>query len=298
MTAADSPAHRWTGLLLVGATFLWSTNYLLAYALQGGFSPVQLTFLRWALGAPLLIAAAFLLERPRLRDIRRDWQWHLVMAATGLILYNLLNYQALHFTGPTNAAIVNSANRVVIALLARMVIGSPLSRRTVAGIVVSLVGVLVVISRGTVATLASMSFNVGELLVLLAVLSWAVYSVVARRLSTGPVTAVATQAVITSAVLAPFVAISGLGEPASAADAVWIALLVLFPTCLAFVLWNVAVARIGAARAGVAINLMPLFTGAMAAIAGLQEFTWSLVLGGALVLTGVVVATAPARPRA
>lgn len=289
MTRAPGAAASATWVLLA-ATFLWSTNYLLAFVLVDAMSSVQITFLRWALGLPLLIAAAAVIERPSWKTVARDWPLHVALGATGLVAYNLLNYEALRHTGPMNAAVVNAVNPAAIALLAAIVLGERLRRMQAAGIAVSLLGVLVVVGRGQASTLVSLDVNIGELLVLVAVVLWAVYAVLSRRLTTPPITATAAQAVVAVVVLAPvFVLDSPQGVTLAGVQWIWLALLVVFPTCVAFVLWNVGVARIGPGRAGIFINTMPVFTGIMSVILGVQVLHWSLVVGAAIVVIGVVM---------
>ncbi len=284
--------------LVLLATFMWSTNYLLALPLLDAFTPLQLTFVRWSLGLPLLVVAAWAIERPACRTIRRDWWRHLLASATGVVLYNMLNYAALDLTGPANAAVVNAVNPAVIAIGAWLVLRVRVRRAQMIGLALSLVGVVLVISRGSIATLVAMDVNTGELLVLLAVVCWAVYSITGRTLTTPPISSVAVQAAISLILLGPFAATSDLYDAnLTAQDWIWLALLVLFPTCLAFVLWNVGVQILGPTAAGVYINTMPVFTTAMAVGLGVQDVSWSLIVGGAIVVIGVLIATVRRSPR-
>ncbi|MDO9396291.1 MAG: DMT family transporter [Herbiconiux sp.] len=296
-TAPRAARGRILTLALIVTTFLWSTNYLLALGLQDVLSPAHLTFLRWGIAAPFLLVAAWRVERPVLRVVGRDLPRHLLMAATGIVGYNLLNYAALHLTGPADAAVVNSANPLLIALLAWVVLRQPLGRRTLIGLGLSTLGILIVLSRGSLETFLTFQFGAGELLVLIAGACWAVYSVTARLLRSGPITAVAVQAVIAALALLPFYAAEPPPTALAPEQLLQLALIVVFPTTIAFVLWNVCVARVGPARAGIAINLMPVFTTVMAVLVGVQVVSGSLLVGGACVLGGVVVATFVPRSR-
>jgi drug/metabolite transporter (DMT)-like permease len=284
-------------LFLVLANLFWAGNFLFGSVVVGQLSPFLMTALRWAAAAPILIVLAILVERPRWRDALREWPMHLLLAALGLVAFVVFSYEALRHTTPTDAAVVGAINPAVIAIVAGVLARERVGARRGVGIVVSLVGVLVVVSGGDPGSLVRADVNVGHLLMLGAVAVWTGYTILGRRLTTGPVTASAVQATLTTLVLAPF-AIPQLGgvalDGAAIGGLVYIA---IFPSVLSLVLWNVSVKKVGASTAGVYLNLLPIFTALLGLAIGVP-LTPATVVGGVLVVLGVTVTSTSRRSRA
>jgi drug/metabolite transporter (DMT)-like permease len=275
-------------VFLVLANLFWAGNFLFGSVVVDQLSPFLLTALRWAAAAPLLIVLAIVVERPRWRDALREWPMHLLLAALGLVAFCVFSYEALRHTTPTDAAVVGAINPAIIAVVAGLIAHERVGARRSAGIAVSLLGVLVVISGGDLASLLRFDVNVGHLWMLGAVVVWTGYTILGRRLSTGPVTASAVQATLTTVVLAPFV-IRQLGDVALHGPAIGgLLYIAIFPSVLSLVLWNVSVKKVGASTAGVYLNLLPIFTALLGLAVGVP-ISFATVVGGVLVVLGVTV---------
>lgn len=284
---------------LVAATMLWAGNFLVAHAVVGELPPVDLVFLRWAGAAPVLLLAAQFVERPDWgAAIRRSWAWILVLAATGMVAYALLLYGSLAFTDPVSSAIINAANPALIVIGAAVFLGERLSVRGVAGIVVAFVGVVLVLTDGDLAGLAGAPVGLGELLMLGAIAVWAAYTLLGRRApAIGPTTSTALQSVVAAAVMLPVVLLAGgIALPSTPMGWVALAYLVLGPSVGSYLLWNWALTRIPAGRAGVSMNLITVFTVVGAVLVGTVPSVAQAV-GGLIVLGGVTL-TMTARTRA
>lgn len=275
-------------VFLVLANLFWAGNFLFGSVVVEQVSPFLLTALRWAAAAPLLIVLAIVVEKPRWRDALREWPLHLLLAGLGLVGFCVFSYEALRHTTPADASVVGAINPALIAIVAGLIARERVGGRRVLGIGISLVGVLVVISRGDPASLLRADVNEGHLWMLGAVVVWTAYTILGRRLRTGPVTASAVQASITTVVLAPF-AVPQLGgvslDGAALGGLLYIA---IFPSVLSLVLWNVSVKKVGASTAGVYLNLLPIFTALLGLAVGIA-IGWPTVLGGVLVVLGVTI---------
>ncbi|WP_166426740.1 DMT family transporter [Labedella populi] len=275
-------------VFLVLANLFWAGNFLFGSVVVDQLSPFLLTALRWAAAAPLLIVLAIVVERPRWRDALREWPMHLLLAALGLVAFCVFSYEALRHTTPTDAAVVGAVNPAIIAIVAGVIARERVGIRRSLGITVSLLGVLVVISGGDALSLLRFDVNAGHAWMLGAVVVWTGYTILGRRLVTGPVTASAVQATLTTVVLAPFV-IPQLGDVSLHGPAIGgILYIAVFPSVLSLVLWNVSVKRVGASTAGVYLNLLPLFTALLGLAVGVP-LSLATVLGGLLVIVGVTV---------
>lgn len=273
-------------LILVLANLFWAGNFIVGHFVVTEISALQLTTFRWALGLVLLIPLAIVIERPDWRAALREWPRHLLLALLGPLAFNLLNYEALRFTTAINVALIGALSPALIAVLAALIARDRLRASAIGGIALSLFGVLLILTRGDPGTLFGAGVNVGELLMLAAVVCWGFYTVLGRRNGTPPITATAIQAALTVLMLSPFLAASGVTWSMSA-EATWgLVFIVVFPTVAAFVLWNTAVKDVGAARSGVFLNLLPVFTAAIGLALG-GSIGLIQILGGALVITGV-----------
>lgn len=280
-------------LFLVLANLFWSGNYVVGHLVAGHVSPLQLTSIRWAVAAPLLVGLAVLIDKPDWRAAFREWRMHLLQAALGLIGFCLFSYEALRHTTALNAALVGATNPALIAVVAAIVIRQRMRPAASIGLAISLLGVLLVLTDGRLLQVFTTDYNIGGLFMLGAVAVWTAYTVIGRSLSTPPVASAAVQAVMAAVVLAPINLI--VGGPITLDTAGWwgVAYICLFPSVLSLMLWNISVKKIGADRAGVYLNLMPVFT-ALIALAMGTPITPVQLIGGALVIAGVWLTSRPA----
>lgn len=275
-------------VFLVLANLFWAGNFLFGSVVVEQLSPFLMTALRWAAAAPILIVLATIVERPRWREALREWPLHLLLAGLGLIGFCIFSYEALRHTTPTDASVVGAINPAIIAVVAGLLARERVGWQRSIGILVSLVGVLVVISGGDPASLLRADVNQGHLWMLGAVVVWTGYTILGRRLRTGPVTASAVQASLTTLVLAPFAVPQLGGVSLDGAGIGGLLYIAVFPSVLSLVLWNVSVKKVGASTAGVYLNLLPVFTAVLGLVVGVS-IGWPTVLGGALVVLGVTI---------
>lgn len=282
-------------LLLVLTTLFWSGNFVLARAMHLDIPPLTLAFLRWSLALLILlpwVAPALWRER---EQIRQHWRMLVLLGLLGVTNYNTFVYLGLQTTTATNATLLQSAVPVVILLLSAAV-GERIRTAQVAGILVSLLGVTTIISRGDLAGLLRLSVNPGDLWIVASVLSWSLYTVALRwrpHEVSAPVL-LGTSVITGVVVLLPFF----LWEQAQGAVVNWhsgsmlvIGYVAIFPSVLAYVFWNHGVATLGPARAGLYIHLMPVF-GLLLSVLFLGEQVLPFhLLGISLIFVGIYLAT-------
>ncbi len=275
------------------AQLFWATNVIFGARLIEEFTPVELTTYRWLGALPLLLLIAWWLERPDWRAAWREWGWHLLQALLGMVGYTLFLYAALETSSSVNAGVISAMSPATITIAAVILLGERVTRIGVAGIALSIVGVLLVVLAGQSGA-SGLAVSVGDLLLVASVVVWTAYVIVSRRLRTPPITATAVQVALSVAVLLPVLAI--VGAPAEPTAAGWFGLawIIVFPSALAYLLWNIAAATLGPAKTGVFLNLLPVFTTIIALALGDVVTVWQIV-GGVIVLVGVYLATRPPR---
>jgi drug/metabolite transporter (DMT)-like permease len=278
---------------MVLAAAFWAGNYVLGSVAVATMSAFDLTYLRWVIAVVPLVVIAQVVERPNWRAVLRAWPLVTVLALLGMLAYNLFLYEALNFTTAAGASLINAANPAVMALLAVLLVKDRLSAQAVVGIVLSLIGVLLILSHGSFSSLTALDVNAGQLLMLGAVLVFSLYSIWGRLLKTvPPITATAAQAVIVLVVMTPFAAVSGVTWPTEAAPLSALLYIGLLPSVGSYVLWNLALRDTKASVAGIYLNLITVFTVAAALALG-ETVPASELIGGAVVIVGVVLTSIP-----
>lgn len=292
-------------LLLVIAALCWAGNFVMGRAVHNEIPPVTLTFWRWVVaGAVLLPFGGASVWRLR-TELSRQWRLLLMLAVTGIVLFHLFVYTGLHTTSATNAALMLATTPVLIPGVSLFVLGEPITLRQGIGIMVSLIGVAVIVLRGDPNLMASLRLNPGDLLLLLAVPTWAFYSVLLRRLpaSLPRLTVLLVIVGIGVVLLAPLYAFEAgrVGTLAVTAETMLaIGYVALFASVLAYICWNRAVMEIGANKAGLFLHLMPVFATALAILLLGEAVRAYHAAGVAFIAMGIFLTTSrrglPLRP--
>lgn len=278
-------------IFLILTTLFWAGNFIFGKFVAAELTPLQLTFLRWLLAVLLLFPIAHWYERPSWPQVWREWKKLLALALLGMIGYNLILYQALHFTSSLNAALINSINPALIFLTSAWLLKERLSLTNSMGILVSLLGVLLVLTDGRLQHILSIKFNPGDLLMLAAILTWNVYTLIGRRMqNVPPIAATAVSAFLSVLVLLPFVLLTGLPTAVSREAMIGVVYVAVFASVAAFLLWNSAILLLKAGQAGVYLNLITVFTAILSVLLG-KTVTAVQIIGGLLVFAGVYLTT-------
>jgi drug/metabolite transporter (DMT)-like permease len=287
--------------VLVLCTLFWSGSGLVGRAASGNVPPMALSFWRWVGAFAVLLPFAFAGLRRNWPVVARHWPRMILFALLGVVGFTIPYYVGLQFTVAINAALLNGAGPAMILVCSLVIVGTPVTRRQAAGIALAAFGMLIIITRGSVAALAGLRLNLGDFLVLLSHLSWSVYTVVLRWApkELDPLTFLAIIVAIAIAMIAPFYGwelAQGRGFDATPANLSLIVYAAVFPSAIAFLLWGKAVPVVGANTAGAFQYLVPVF-GVAGAVALLGESFHMFHLAGiAAIFAGVYLAT-PARQR-
>src|SRR5437016_3956172 len=206
-------------VLLTLAPFFWACNWIVGRGLSGDIPPFAMTFYRWLFA--LAILAPFALPRVR-RDwplLRAHWKAMLLLGAIGIGLHNALAYLGLNYTTATNGVILNSFIPMMIVAMSWIFLRERLSAIQLGGVATSLAGVLTILSGGSLAALAAFRLNSGDLLVILSMAMWSIYTICLRWRPPGldMITFLFALACVGEAVMLPFY----LGESAFGRSMVW-----------------------------------------------------------------------------
>lgn len=286
-------------LLLTLAVLFWAGNFILGRAFHAEIPPIALAFWRWTIASLLIIVPAWPHLRRDRHALRRHWPVILLLSMLGISVFNTLAYSGLQYTQAINAFLMQSLMPVLIVGLSFLLFGETVSRRQSAGILISLLGAATIIARGDFSLLLTLSFNLGDLLVFVAVVCYAGYSVMLRkRPMVHPLSFIATTFWIGSLLLVPLYVWESLAVrplvPTFNAVLV-IAYVAVFPSIISYLCFNRGVELLGANRAGLFIHLNPVFGSIMAILFLGESFHVFHATGIALIAAGIVLATAGRR---
>ena len=281
-------------LLLVFTALFWAGNWVIARGIQGHMSPIAMAFWRWLTALVILIPFVAAPVAREWRAIRRSWKVLAVLGVLGVAAFNTLTYTGLKYTTATNGVLLNSVIPILIIAINVTFLRERLGLRQAAGVATSLAGVLTIVAHGDLDMLLHLKLNPGDLWVLAAMVSWAIYTVVLRwrprelssRAFTGSLIAIGV------AVLLPIFAWDyAEGRRTQWGPVTWsaVAYFGVFPSVLAYFFWNAAVARVGGERAGTFLHLMPLFGAVLAWLFLGESLLWYHYAGAVLIFTGLFV---------
>src|SRR6476661_11195475 len=303
MTATEqtSPARsgNWLAnqpyLLLSLTALFWAGNAIVGRFAAGHIPPVTLSFLRWS--------AAFLIILPfAWKHLLRDWSairgrlgTMIVLSITGIGAFNTLQYWALEHTQALNTLLLQSAGPLVVTVWSLVLLGVRLTLAQAAGVLLSMCGVLIILLHGDFTTLSNIDFNKGDLIFVVALIIFALYSVLTlKRPPMHGLSFLAFTFGCGAACLIPLEIWELSARPVMKLDGpnlVTLFYVAVFPSTLAYLCFNRGVRLIGANRAAPFFHVVPVF-GSIMAMAFLGEHPQAFhFIGFALVLAGVFVAS-------
>jgi drug/metabolite transporter (DMT)-like permease len=300
--SAASPARSVSPYLLLTLTpFFWACNWIVGRGLHAEIPPMAMTFYRWAFAIVFMLPFALPQVRRQWPLIRAHWRVLLLLGVLGVGSHNALAYLGLNFTTATNGVILNSFIPVMIIALSWLFLRQRLSNAQLAGVMVSLVGVLTILAQGSLEQLLAFRLNLGDVFVIFSMLLWSLYTICLRWRPPGldmlaflfVIACVGTTAVL------PFY----LGEAMLDRHVEWtwevvaaLASVGLFSSFIAYIFWNRGVEQVGASVAGLFVHLMPVFGTILAWIFLGERLQIFHVAGIALILTGIYVTSRTAVP--
>lgn len=283
-------------VLLTGATLMWAGNSIIGIAAVGEVTPMTLTFLRWFFVCLILgalyrrdVEAAAPVLAPR-------WRWVTAMAVLGYTTFNALLYGAAHHTSGINLTMLQSSIPVMVLVGGAVAFGSRVTGVQALGTALTVIGVLVVASGGDIRRLLGLEFNAGDLYVLIACALYAGYTLGLRGRPAisgfGLFIGFAVVAMVSSLPLLLYeMATGGFFWPSAKGWAI-LAYVTICPSILSQIFYIRGVELIGPARAGLFINLIPIFGAVMAVVVLGEPIGWDELLAACLVFGGIAIAEA------
>lgn len=280
--------------LLALTTFAWGGNAVAARLAVGEISPMLLTTARWAIVLAILLPFVAGPMRSAWPAIRADLRYLVPMAALGFTSFNAMLYIAASYTGAINITILQGAIPILVLLGARLVYGTRVTLLQILGMGVTLVGVAAVAAQGDLRSLLALRFNPGDVLMVVACVLYAGYTLgLRRRPPLPPLVFFGVMAVIAFLTSLPLAAIEFAMGATVVPGRLGLGILLyvaLMPSLLAQLFFMRGVELIGPGRAGLFVNLVPVFGALLAVLVLAEPFRLYHALALALVLGGIALA--------
>lgn len=290
----DLQSERLKQLVGIGyvnlATLVWASNMVIGRMVRDEIGPFALSTARF------WVAAAFfylLLKQQRTEISRPRGKAFLLllgMALSGVIAFSPLLYLGLHYTTAVNGTIINGTGPLITGLLAALLLREPMSRRQVTGAILALTGVLYLISGGSLEFWRQARYNVGDLLVLTAVSTWGLYSILSGRvMRLIPAISATAWSIFIGLPILTLLAIFELYQnpvPLNARLLLILLYLGIGPAAIGFYAWNQGVSRLGASDAMIFYNTLPLYGAILGALSLGEPVGVNHLVGGVLIVSG------------
>ncbi len=291
-----------TYLKLWLTAMFWAGAFIAGKYVTQHLGPLAIAFLRFAMAAALLLAMVWR-EHGRLPRLNRTQVGAvLLLGATGVFAYNAMFFKGLGLIEAGRASVIIATSPAFIALGSAVFFRERLGWVRTSGVLLSILGAAVVVSRGNLQEVLAGGIGAGETFIFACVLSWAAYSLIGKTVMKGlsPLVAVAYSVVAGSVALFVAAAFEGLwGDLGRASALDWLAIgyMAVFATVLGFLWFYQGVRAIGPTRASLCINFVPVFAVLLAFFLLDERLTVSLAFGAALVLCGTYLTNSVPKPK-
>ena len=281
-------------LLLILVSFVWAGSFIVVEIATQEIDPIDLGFLRFLVATPLMIVLVMLRKKP-LKIPRKELPWLVVLGLTGVTLLYFFQFLGIHYTNAPTASVLINTNVIFIAILSGLFLHEALTKKRVAGILLSFFGVFIImfsdVSKEQITS--DNLFLIGGILMLLSAFCWALYSFVGKRLLKAyDEFVITTYAFVFGTIFyLPFVLlhIGSVLQQTSLSGWGAVVYLALACTLFGYLGWYYALKHIDASKAAVFLNFIPLFTILMSFFLG-ASFTWFFLIGAGLIIYGVWLA--------
>ncbi len=279
------------GLMLV-TSLLWGGNFVVAKTLVAHASPMTLTTVRWFIAVIVLVPLVWWKEK-KLVPPKQAIVPLLLMGVTGVALFNIFQFLALERTTSTNAGLISTMNTISIALFSFVLLKEKITKWQLSAMVLSLFGVVLVLSKGDWQLLLDVQLNTGDLWMLAAVCVWGLYSVCSKwaMQTASPLMATLYAGIFGVLLLLPFTSTDFTFTNVNTSFILSMLYTGIISTVVCMVFWNIGVQKLGATTSGIFLNFNPIFTALLAYLFIGENMSWLQGIGGLIVIMGCYLFT-------
>jgi drug/metabolite transporter (DMT)-like permease len=282
-------------IFLLFTTLFWSGNFIVGkVASFYEIPPFTLNFYRWLFAWLILMPFTFKEIIEKKKYILDNIKFIMALGITSITFFNSIVYYSLNFTNVINGVLMISVIPVMIIFFSSVFKIEKTNIYQITGVIFSLLGVAVIITKAELNILLNLDFNKGDLWMVVAMFSWAIYSVLLKKKKHKLSQISFLEMIITMGLifLFPIYFIEmkmGYHVILNTPFVLTLAYVVLFPSLISFLFWIKGIALIGANRSGIFLHLMPIFSALMAIIIFKEKFMFFHLIGALLILIGILL---------
>ena len=280
-------------IMLVCATLFWAGNFTIAkFAYLENIPPYSLAFLRWCLVWIILFPFTYKEIFKLKKIIKKNFSLFLILGSTSVCIFTSFTYNALNYTQVINASLFNTAIPVTIILVCFILKIEKTNIFQISGLLISVLGILAIITRLDLHILLSLNFNRGDLFMIGAIIAWGIYSAYLKKRDFEVPLLTLIHIICTFGLiflLPLFISDLIQGKIVQITNNLFYILIyiAIFPSIGSYYCWAGAVSIIGANRAGIFLSLIPLFSTLMAIFFYNEQFQFFHLIGAILIILGL-----------
>ena len=281
--------------ILILTTIFWSGNFIVGKAASMfQIPPFSLNFYRWFFAGLILLPFTYKEIINNKKYILDNLGFFIILGITSITIFNSIVYYSLYYTQVISGILMISTIPVWIIFISSILRIEKTNIFQIFGVVLSLIGVVFIISKANIDLLKNLEFNKGDLTMVVAMFSWAVYSALLKKkkYEISQITLLQIVIICGLAFLIPIYFIEmNMGHVIKLGKPFYLTLtyVVIFPGLASFFFWIKGIALIGANRAGVFLHLMPIFGAIMAMIIFDEKFMFYHFLGAIFIIAGITL---------
>jgi drug/metabolite transporter (DMT)-like permease len=287
----NNSAKIYSYILVILATFFWGGNIIAGKLMNGYVSPMILTCFRWLI--VVIILFPFVIKKliANMDVIKKHWLALFALGLTGIAINTALLYMGLKYTTAMNGALIGATTPLFIVLAAFLFLHEPITTKKFFGLVFSIIGVVFIISYGNFLNVLHLSFNLGDLILLLGVVMWAAYSTILRFVpdNLDPLLLLFISSVFAEIFLIPAALVEYninqliIINPLSISLVIYVA---IFPAIIGYAAWDIGLKKLGNTTCGILYNLSIVFGSILAVFFLKEDFHVFHLVGFLLILGG------------
>lgn len=281
-------------IAMIMACLFWAGAFIAGKSSIGSFGPWSLTFYRFFFASVILFPVLFMTSKESLKLSGEQWKVAVILGFVGMLGYHVFFFTALKYTTASSASMLAATNPIMTAILLAVFYKEKLSLPKLGLLLLALLGVALTITNWHLETLLDMKRNIGELIMMIAVLCWAGYSILVKKYihMFKPIVMTAYAFLTCTLMVFPFALYEGLVKDSLAATPnAWLSAfyMAFFASVLGYWIQQSSIQKIGPAKTNIFINLVPVFSLILAYVLLGEQIPPTKMLSGAMIIVSVVL---------
>ena len=288
-------------LLAIMASLIWSGNFIVSrYAIHLA-GPISLAFFRWTVATLTMLPFAYKNFKNEIHIFKQNKTYFFLMGLIGFAIYNTLIYTSGHYTTAINMALIGSIIHPIVAtVLASIVVHEKLHWKNVSGIILGIIGILLLVSKGDMSNIMQFKFATGDLWMVAAGCCFGTYNVYVKKMPTG----ISSNSFllclfgIGAIILLPFSLYEMIFIQPVKVTGTFLSIILYIGignSTIAYFLWNSAISKLGVGKTALFGTLIPLLSSIEAVFVLNETFTVFQAISGLIILSGIVINTWPSK---